>query len=131
MSRSLRGNSHLFAVLLDSLQADALDVGEFVDRLEGAVFLAVLDDGFGLGGADAVQRFELGGAGRIEVDLCSEGGERSQRQRQAEDEGFDEVHGVISFAWWEWAPACSPDRNHSRHRAFASPRHNSEEELRE
>src|SRR5690606_40200900 len=44
------------AVLLDGLQADALDHGELLDALERAVGLAVVDDGLGLGRADVDQR---------------------------------------------------------------------------
>ena len=93
----MRRRADLVAVLGDGLVADALHVRELVDRLEAAVFAAIGDDGLGLGGADAVQRFQFRGAGGIEVDLRGEGGERGQRQRQAEDKGLDQVHGVDSF----------------------------------
>src|SRR5690348_17167746 len=45
-----------FAIAVERLRADALDVAEIVDALEWAVRVAVGDDGLGLAEADAVER---------------------------------------------------------------------------
>ncbi len=59
---------HLIFQGLDGRLADSLDPGQVVGVLEGAVGIAVLDDGAGLDLADAGQLGEQGGIGRIDVD---------------------------------------------------------------
>src|SRR5574343_239436 len=62
-------NRHIATQILQSGRADARDVLQVTDRFEGAVFLAVIDDGLGLGRADALEAIQFLLLRRIDVDL--------------------------------------------------------------
>src|SRR3546814_9588474 len=89
------------AVLLHRLQADALDLGQLLGALERTVFLAIGDDGLGLGPADVdqggIDRRRIGG---IDVDPIGGSGGAEQAgcrkqhaQGQRTGDGGTRPHG--------------------------------------
>lgn len=85
--RRLTADPEILAIRLDGLRTDTGHLRQVVDRLEGPVLAAVLDDRSRFGITHALDRLgEIGGAGRVDVD----------RSRRREARRSDEHDGAQS-----------------------------------
>src|SRR5207248_7958387 len=75
--------------LLEAFRSDALDVFQLLDRLEGTVGLAVIDNRLRLRGTDARERDELVLGCGIDVDR-SERNQRAQGKPERQNETLHE-----------------------------------------
>lgn len=63
-----RADRQSIPVTFNRFKANAIDIGELIDRLEGAVLLAIAHDGFGLCRPNAVEFEQFRFRGGIDVD---------------------------------------------------------------
>src|SRR5689334_10228556 len=82
--------------LLEALGADALDVLQLLDRLEGSVRLPIVDDRLRLRGTDPRERDKLVLRCGIDVDR-SERDQRTQGKPECQNETFHESSVVIGW----------------------------------